>query len=303
MRRLIRLSALAALLWIGLLVRTVVQITRPRRQWRPADWVPPPTPLTDVTFRAADGVRLRGWIGTHEDAPSTVICVHGWGANHTEMAWRAHRLHAAGHSILLFDFRASGESGGRVSTGGVREGQDLEAAIELAQSHPSLRGAPIVVLADSMGATVSLVVAAENPAVRAVFSDCAFASLDHAAASGFRVWTGLPPQLFRPAVEWVVARFVGVHAGDLSALASIGRIAPRPVLIAHGENDPLVSPADAEALYAAAGEPKEKWMAPGAGHVVALYVETAEYDARMLALFERALDPEPLAGGATSGPG
>ena len=70
-----------------------------------------------------------------------------------------------------------------------------------------------------------------------------------------------------------------------------GRGQPRRELAAG-----VVSPHDAEALYARAGEPKELWRVPDAGHVVAEFVEPEVYDARVTGLFTRALE-EPAAPG------
>jgi putative redox protein len=47
---------------------------------------------------------------------------------------------------------------------------------------------------------------------------------------------------------------------------SVARVAPRPLLIMHGEEDDVVSPDDARVLYARAHEPKELVMLPKTGH-------------------------------------
>lgn len=46
----------------------------------------------------------------------------------------------------------------------------------------------------------------------------------------------------------------------------IGRIAPRPLLLIHGEKDTMVRIEEAEALHANAGEPKELFVVPGINH-------------------------------------
>ena len=278
-------------------VRTAWTVTHPKRGWRPDGWCPSALPLRAVSFHASDGTHLRGWIAGRPDAPATAVCVHGWGTNHTEMERRAERLYDAGFSILLFDFRACGESEGQTTSVGVFETRDLEAAIELAQTDPELNGAPIVVLAHSMGASVSLVVAARNPAVRAVFSDSAFASLESATAWGFRAATGMPAWPFQKIVVWLAELFSGARMRDLPVVDSVSAIAPRPVLLAHGSEDRMVSPQDAEALYARAREPKELWVVPGAGHVVGGYLDDADYTAKLVEFFCQALGveaPQPV---------
>lgn len=285
------------LLWAAVTAQTAWRLTHPPRGWRPHDWQPSDLPLEATTILADDGVRLRVWVAPRTDAKATVICVHGWGTNHTEMEWRAGRLHRAGYSVVLFDFRACGESGGRMCSAGVHEMRDLRAVVDLAADDPSLSGAPIVILANSMGAAVAITVAASEPRIRGIFSDAAYASLESATAWGFRSFTGVPPWPFKRSVTWLVERMTGARMHDLAVIESIARLSPRPVLLAHGADDPLVSPHDAEALYARAGEPKEIWRVPDAGHVVAEFVEPEVYDARVTGLFTRALEesaaPEP----------
>ncbi len=46
----------------------------------------------------------------------------------------------------------------------------------------------------------------------------------------------------------------------------VDRISPRAVLLVTGENDLIVPPAESEALYARAGEPKKPSVIEGAGH-------------------------------------
>ena len=44
------------------------------------------------------------------------------------------------------------------------------------------------------------------------------------------------------------------------------KIAPVPLLIVHGDQDPYFPPEHARQLYLAAREPKELWLIPGMGH-------------------------------------
>jgi fermentation-respiration switch protein FrsA (DUF1100 family) len=46
----------------------------------------------------------------------------------------------------------------------------------------------------------------------------------------------------------------------------VGAITPGFVVIAHDPDETIFGAAHAEALYAAAGEPRELWWVPGGGH-------------------------------------
>jgi pimeloyl-ACP methyl ester carboxylesterase len=66
---------------------------------------------------------------------------------------------------------------------------------------------------------------------------------------------------YRQGADWPTIRSGGVWPIDV-----ISQIAPRPILIIHGEFDEMAPLALAEQIYAAAGEPKQLWVVEGAGH-------------------------------------
>ena len=52
----------------------------------------------------------------------------------------------------------------------------------------------------------------------------------------------------------------------ISPLKWVGNIAPKPLLLLHGDVDDVVDPEDLDTLFALANEPKEKRLLPGVGH-------------------------------------
>jgi len=81
------------------------------------------------------------------------------------------------------------------------------------------------------------------------------------------------------------------HVARARPLDAIARISPRPILLIHSEDDDnATTPVEgARALFAAAGEPKELWVAPRGGHVGAINAFPNEYRARVLAFLGGAL--------------
>jgi len=67
----------------------------------------------------------------------------------------------------------------------------------------------------------------------------------------------------------------------------VGRLSPRPLLIIQGGRDVYILPSEAQRLYAAAGEPKELWLVPEAGHRAVDQVDPEGYYARVLGFFDR----------------
>ncbi|MBV8193963.1 MAG: alpha/beta hydrolase, partial [Candidatus Dormibacteraeota bacterium] len=85
------------------------------------------------------------------------------------------------------------------------------------------------------------------------------------------------------------ARRTGAKLTDFRPVLAVGRIAPRPILIIHGDSDTTVPVHHAEELFAAAREPKQLWRLRGVGHVGAYFAGRSEYVERVVGFFKSAL--------------
>jgi fermentation-respiration switch protein FrsA (DUF1100 family) len=184
--------------------------------------------------------------------------------------------------VLAFDFRRLGESGGTMTTIGLREPLDLYGAVSYAKSRSDK---PLGVLGVSMGAATTIMEAADDPRVAAVVADSPFANLD--AQVPRRFGSGPASRLLGRYACWLGGCLIGESVSNASPLRAVPRIAPRPVLLIHGDADRVIPDADSRALFAAAGEPKSLWIAPGSGHIQAFNDHRVEYERRALAIFGR----------------
>ena len=79
-------------------------------------------------------------------------------------------------------------------------------------------------------------------------------------------------------------------------LPAVQRISGRPVLMVNGQYDRTVTPAQAERLFAAAGEPKTmRWYGGGHWPPVREIAEAAKWLSARLRLEERTETPAPVA--------
>ncbi|HTP09248.1 MAG TPA: alpha/beta hydrolase, partial [Anaerolineae bacterium] len=82
----------------------------------------------DVILTTHDGITLKGWyLPSHNGA--AVILLHGYGGNRLEMLDRAALLAKHGYGALLYDERASGESGDDQRTFGWLDVNDVPLAL------------------------------------------------------------------------------------------------------------------------------------------------------------------------------
>jgi pimeloyl-ACP methyl ester carboxylesterase len=168
--------------------------------------------------------------------------------------------------VITFDFRGHGRSGG-LSTLGDLEIMDLDVAVAYARELGYQR---IAAVGFSMGSSVVLRHAGLIGGVDAVVS-----------ISGPGRWYYRGTERMRRvhyAVEHRLGRFVTRHWLNtrispegwklipVPPAEAAAKIAPVPLLIVHGDQDPYFPPEHARQLYLAAREPKELWLIPGMGH-------------------------------------
>ncbi len=238
----------------------------------------------EAEFRSGDGLTLRGCYIPAEKSAKTIIVCSGANGSMDADVHVAPWLHEAGFNILLFNWRAHGQSEGKVVTLGYNERYDLIAAVEFAR----LKGAQqIGVLGFSMGGAVAITTAAVYEDIYAIAADSPFVYVLSAVAGGL-IERGVQENL-----SYLLARLFLAAAclrTQLNLFATdpvrwINRIAPRPVLLLFGGQDVIVSRSEREVLTAQAGEPTEVWLVPEAAHRNIHIRQPEEYRRRILEFF------------------
>jgi fermentation-respiration switch protein FrsA (DUF1100 family) len=291
-RALIGLFALAILyLAVGFFV--MLTATRPHRRLNPA--VSPAAiglPFEEVMFPARGGdAQLSGWFIPEPSKSRAVILVHGKDSNRTRMLYGhapdvAAALRQHGMAVLMFDLRGHGTSPQARFTLGIHEARDVLGAVDFLLARGFAPGR-IGVFGQSMGAAATVFAAADEPAIAAVITDCGFADIGPIMEREWKRTTGLP-NLFMPATRVASRLLLGFDMGMSRPVAAIGRIAPRPMLIIHSQEDTLVPAADAMMLKGAMPG-AELWIIPGIDHVEGYKQNPLEFTHRIGEFFDRHL--------------
>jgi len=217
---------------------------------------------SDVSFTSADGVPLRGWYREPGTAGATVLLVHGWGAQRTQMAPQAQALVDAGYGVLLIDLRAHGASGGTLSSAGFLEQRDVEAALAWLRARPECAGRPIAAIGFSIGGIAVAGVAGRDPGIAAVVLE----STPPTLAADFAAETPRHRPLEDAVYTWVHRRAAAVPIDSVRPIDDLCRIAPRPVLVTYGSEDTYVEAADRQQMLAGRCPPTASWLAVGSDH-------------------------------------
>jgi uncharacterized protein len=218
----------------------------------------------------------------------------------------ARALVPRGYACFCFDYRGFGFSAGqpgRLFPG--EQVEDIRAAIDYLCSREDIAGPPLVLLGWGLGGALVIAEAAHDSRVAAVVALNALADgyRTTRALHDDASWARLMERLERDRVERVrYGHSALIHAFEVVRLRSptldyvetelykdsafgfpvtchssehllrfsvenlVGRIAPRPLFLAHGAANDLYSPEEAQRLYQLAGEPRELHVLEGAGH-------------------------------------
>jgi dipeptidyl aminopeptidase/acylaminoacyl peptidase len=238
--------------------------------------------LRTVDIPADHGTTLRGWYIPAQNR-SAVIVTSGTNANRADMLAEVRILAAAGFGVLAFDWPGTGRSDGRIDWG---DGAvtALSHAVDWVQRLPDVDPGRVGALGFSAGAMATVRLASGDSRLRAVALTGADPGTDTSAH--WLHWAHDPLRTLPN--EWAARRY-GWPAGVVRPVDLVGRIAPRPVLLIGGSLDTAADARKLAQLCAAAGEPKECWVVPGATHGGYASAAPTEYARRVSDFFVRGL--------------
>lgn len=214
----------------------------------------------DIWFRTSDGVNLHGWyFSGGPKATGTVLVLHGNAENLSTHVNSVLWLIEEGFDLFIFDYRGYGKSQGSPDIQGVH--RDAEAALKTLLSMPRAANGKIIVLGQSIGGAIAVYTVANTP-----FKDRIAALVIDSAFSSYRLIAR--EKLSQFYITWPLQYPLSFLVSDFySPIRWIKKVSPVPLLIIHGERDPVVPIHHGQLLYDEALQPKEFWMSSITGHI------------------------------------
>src|SRR6266566_1168056 len=193
----------------------------------------------EVDLATVDGVAFGAWFFRHTGSSQVIVISPGHKGRRQDVLGIGVALWRKGFNVLCYSYRGMPASDRALITMGVREAQELAAAI--AFSRRRVRNARIGLLGYSMGAVVSLLGAAGDPSVEALVLDSPFSDLRRVVSENIRRYTLLPGAPFVVAVGlWLRLRH-GVRISESSPISVLSGLESRPVFFIHGGADGITS--------------------------------------------------------------
>lgn len=211
-----------------------------------------------VTFFTDDHLALTGLLITRPKAKRNILMCHGYGM--TKEYMRPYVDMFPNDNILIFDFRAQGESEGDTISIGFHEKKDVHAALNFLQNNPATSNKIIVALGVSMGAAALLSAVSERPAeVKALVLDSTFARLFDQLCQSFARRTGLPIMPFFKITMIIFEYLASCRVAEVTPGEFVKKITC-PIFIIHSEDDQVTRVDNAKELYQRASTVCYLWL-------------------------------------------
>jgi alpha-beta hydrolase superfamily lysophospholipase len=234
-------------------------------------------PVERVTVRTSDSLELAATYVPSKNRAAVIVFP---GATRVE---EAKMIARHGYGVLLLEPRGQGSSeGDNVRWAGDR---DLIAAAGYLRTRPDVDQGRIGAIGFSIGGEILIEAAAQSQAIKAVVSEGAGERVGEADASGAARILTAPTMAVMTAAMTVFQN----HGPPPPIVARIGLISPRPVFLIYAVPGQGGEASRQPRYFAAAGEPKEIWRVPGAGHTGGIDARPAEYERRVIGFFDRTL--------------
>jgi uncharacterized protein len=235
-------------------------------------------PSDEITLGQTGAHPLRALLAPPLPAESAVVLVYPNPVNAQVLVRYFNLIHSTGYPVAVIDYGKSYGFGFEQRTGVL----DTIAALQA-------RGVRRVALMGvSAGAAAVLFAGAGDAPIAAIISDSSYAELG-AMLRRIPPMDSLNP-VFDRTVLWDLGLRLGRPIADIAPVKAAAQL-ERPLMVVNGADDPLVPPADARRIFAAARGPKDLWIVPGAGHAGALDADPDQYVSRIRIFLARYLGP------------
>ena len=235
----------------------------------------------EVVFNSTDGIRLSGWFLPNNRTKAAIIVMHGYPADKANLLGVADFL-SKDFNVFLFDFRSFGKSGGKYTTAGYLERNDLLGAVRYLEKEKNIT--KIGLYGFSLGGAVALMANHEN--VKAIVTDSAYAELSHMAENMYRIFFVLKhPLAYLTKLYGIL--FLGINIDDASPVGNIKNIKV-PILLMHAGKDSQIPASEANLLHNA-NKKAELWIVENAEHGMAHSVNPEKYEEKVAGFFRENL--------------
>jgi uncharacterized protein len=297
-----------AVAYLGIGAVAANQLTLPKRVFDPA--MNPGVfhlKYEDFKFPARnDGVEIAAWYIPSDENQKAIILVHGRDNSRSngfgnQFVSFANVLHKAGFSVMMLDLRGHGESANARFSFGIKERNDILGGVDWLEAR-SYQPGKIGVLGYSLGAASVIGAASEAEDIGAIWIDSSYADIKSVIERNWVTESGLP-QVFLYSTEAMIRFLYGYNITASRPIDEIGKIAPRPIFVAHCTQDNTIPISHMERLLSVA-QNTQTWIITNCdqhtvgkdlvpeklnGHALGYNIQPEVYEQKVIQFFKESL--------------
>lgn len=227
--------------------------------------------LSEVEVINSDGIKLHAWQFGSNTPKGVVVILHGMhGLDAASLLDYGKFFKDQGFDAFCLDLRAHGRSEGEELTFGYKEVDDVTALLDWIRLDEKYQEKPIILFGLSMGGSIVIQTAAVREDVDMVISVCAYDSY-LSQVKDYMTRSNIPKsivKIYSQALKLVLAFRFDTNPEQAAPLNQIEKIAPRPILLIHGEADEQTAVYQAYNLKDKAGDNAKLWVIEDKGHLI-----------------------------------
>jgi uncharacterized protein len=242
--------------------------------------------IVQVGFNNQDNQRLAGFLIKRPHATANLVACHGFKGN---KEWLYGLIDMFPHwNILLFDFRAHGQSEGNIITIGCHEYKDVIAAAAFMRE-TTTTSLPMILYGVSMGgASILKAVQMVPDLCDTLIIDSSYANLYRIVLRTFATKTGLPFYPFFPVTKYLFEHVTDCDISSMNPAKCVKNI-QQPILFIHACNDTFTPAVHSVRLFRNAINPQSNlWIGPRCRHGLLSSYYTDLYKQKVAAFLHQA---------------
>lgn len=237
-------------------------------------------PKEEIKIMSPYGYELYGQYFPIPGSKKTAIIAHGITYTIYGSVKYMKLFRNRGFNVLIYDHRHHGRSGGKNTTFGFYEKNDLKTVVDWALERLG-PGGKVGTHGESMGAAIVLQHAAIDSRPSFVVADCPFSTLFGQLNYRLGVEYHLPAFPMLNLADFFCWLQTGMRIADVSPLEAAKQFST-PLLLVHGKDDDYIPPAMSQEIFEAKTQGlRQLYLAPNAKHAESLWKNPLEYDQKV----------------------